>query len=396
MAPPAFFDSRGIKHIFIMAKENPTAVSKTAHDSFHAKLSAVDAGWLHSNDVDSVPNLTENSHSIHVYTDLLQQLHRGPKRRQSPLVNAGYAARMSTMTYILERWVYEVVKADNIRCINVVMVGCGMDALGIWSKHLLSKFNNKSSMMLNVYEFDCWDNCILKKELLLESDLLTGDSTTDDDNSQSYHIHLKGKINIARNASLVDREDDYTLVSLDLREIHETKSILSLAALKAGLDSVQPTIVLSELVLAYLGYDGANAVIRSISDVIHGNRLSVFTCIEPMIPTDDELGNSLSMLSVEEAYARDYNQKFLEKLQTGAKSRQNSSRFSALGSNTSTIQQRLESCGLSNSYSTTLREGTACIVRNLRGESGLGPKFMCAKEPFDEHTALALNLGCYW
>lgn len=393
-----------------MATRNPTSISKTAHDSLQAKLSAAETGWLHSNDVDSVPNPTVDSHPIYVYTKLLEQLHQGRKRRQSPLVNAGYAARMSTMTFILERWVYEVLKADNIRCINVVMVGCGMDALGIWSKHLLerrlSQFSNRSLVILNVYEFDCWDNCILKKESLIESDLLTADSTTDDerhvqhnvgyDNSQSYHVHLKGNINLAENAELTNRESDYTLVSLDLKEIHDTKSILTQAALKAGLDSAQPSIVLSELVLAYLGYDGANAVMRSISDVINGNRLSMFACVEPMFPTYDEQDNSLNMLSVEEAYARDYSRQFLGKLQTGnsAKSKPKSSWLHALGSNTSTIQQRLESCGLSTSYCTTLRNGTACIARILR--EVIGPKFMCAKEPFDEHAALALTLNCYW
>ncbi|KAL3775504.1 hypothetical protein ACHAWO_003036 [Cyclotella atomus] len=395
-----------------MAKRNPTSISKTAIDSQHAKLSAIDAGWLHSDANDPT------SHPLHVYTNLLQQLHHGPKRRQSPLVNAGYAARMAVMTYTLERWVDHVASAfvtdqrGDIQRINVVMVGCGMDALGIWSKHLLyhslSKRINDSGdrsdcLSLRLYEVDCFENCVLKKESLLRSGLLTADSTenvTDDERDasesqeQHYYLHVKGHIG----------GNDYTLVSLDLRVVQGERSILSQGMSCVGLDASQPTIVLSELVLAYLGQKGANATMSSISDIIHENKLSMFACLEPMFPTDDTPLID-RVISLQEAYARDYSQQFLGKLHNGNSDQYPQSLWlHPLCSNLQTLQQRLDSCGLMEWKCTTLRECTADIARILRGKVTdlssssadiIGPKFLCAKEPFDEHAALTLNLGCY-
>ena len=49
-----------------------------------------------------------------------------------------------------------------------------------------------------------------------------------------------------------------------------------------------------------------------------------------------------------------------------------------------------------------MQESASLVARILRGKDPLstridtiGPKFLCAKETFDEHAALALNLGCY-
>ena len=367
--------------------------------------------------------------------NLLQKLHQGPKRRQSPLVNAGYAARMAVMTYILESWVDEAVRewqaeASNERVnVNVVMVGCGMDALGIWSKHILDHslrkaFESKTTdvdIKMNVYEYDSWDNCILKKEYLLKSGLLILDPAheyhghenhqrnTQQPSDEDSHVHVRGCINLNTSKSN-GKDNDYTLVSLDLRYIHENKSILSDATRHSGLDQSQPTIVLSELVLAYLGYNGANAVLQSISDIINGNQLSMFACLEPMFPTDDEHITSLDSMSVEESYARDYSRQFLGKLQTGNVGshsecpNENDAWLHPLGSNIQTIHSRLATCGLSNSSCATLLECTACVAQIFRGTSStlcspsmgvIGPTFMFAKEPFDEHAALALNLKCY-
>ena len=418
-----------------MAKKNPTSISKTAIDSLHAKLSAIDAGWLHDSSVTSCDDNTNKCHPLHVYTNLLTKLHQGPKRRQSPLVNAGYAARIAVMTYTLGSWFAEVVNEfqadaskERVKIVNVVMVGCGMDALGIWGKHILDHtlckaFDNKVSdvdIKMNVYEFDSQDNCNLKKEYLVKSGLLTSDPSFkyDHDNHQRhteqqsdgiFHLHVRGRINL--NTKFYQKENDYTLVSLDLSDIRDNKSILSDAIGQIDMDRSQPSIVLSELVLAYLGYKGVNGVLSSISDIVNGNQLSAFVCLEPMFPRDREHnGISLETMTVEESYARDYSQKFLAKLQTGKSYThershdKNDSWLHPIGSDMQTINSRLATCALTNSSCSTLRECAACIAQILRGASSLlssssmeiiGPKFMCAKEPFDEHAALALNLECY-
>lgn len=404
--------------------KTPASVSKTALDSIHSKLSAIDAGWLQSRDVN-------DTHPIHVYTNLLHQLNGGPKRRQSPLVNAGYAARMAVITHTMERWINGVVRitsqtdldpndgeGDNIQCINVVMVGCGMDALGIWSKHVLHRWLckalgdnvNESNRYfgVNVYEFDAWDNCVLKTQAFLESGLIslddgmnTSSSDTNEINDKHYHIHVQGRIRLETTESM-SKDDDYTLISLDLREMQDDKSILSQATLHAGLDSSQPTIVVSELVLAYLGYKGADAVMHSISGIIHGCKLSMFACLEPMLPTDESFDG---LISVKKAYAREYSRHFLGKLQTGSSERSSTPWLNPLGSDFYNLQSRLETCGLINSCCATLRECAVCVAHILRGSpsssaSGqdvqtIGSEFLCAKEPFDEYVALSLNLNCY-
>ena len=139
--------------------EIPKSISKTAIDSLHAKLSAVDAGWLGTNDNN------DQSSSLDGYTQILEQIHDGiegphsKRRRQTPLVNAGYAARMAVMTFILEKWIDSVVsRHHNNEGINVVVLGCGLDALGLWSRNVLDEaitehhnHDENQTPRLNVY-----------------------------------------------------------------------------------------------------------------------------------------------------------------------------------------------------------------------------------------------------
>jgi hypothetical protein len=130
----------------------------------------------------------------------------------------------------------------------------------------------------------------------------------------------------------------------------------------------------------------------------------MFACLEPMFPTDDTPLID-GVMSLQEAYARDYSQQFRSKLQNGNSDQSPQPLWlHPLGSNLRSLQQRLDSCGLMESKCKTLRECTVAIARILRGKTTdlssstadvIGPKFLCAKEPFDEHAALTLNLGCY-
>ncbi|KAL3803379.1 hypothetical protein HJC23_009343 [Cyclotella cryptica] len=454
------------RNIMTIAQKNPTSISKTALDSLDAKLSAIDAGWLGENLLGASDGGSMSADPVHVYTQLLQRLRDGldpvhPKRRMSPLVNAGYAARMAVTTCILKRWINGVVEAwaedtfnsnaergsnrelDDILCVNVVVIGCGMDALGIWSKHLLRRslqnvlsargvngHETFSPPEIKVYEFDAYDNCVLKQNSLLRSGLLNLSSCVDKEKrkpdeelgtNKSYHIHARGRLNLEGSDSTKE-ESDYTLVSTDLRKVDgplgetkQHKSILSHAGLEAGFDPSQPTIILSELVLAYLGCQGANAVIHSISnDVISGNKLSTFVCLEPMFPNGDEHDNtSRCIFSVQESYAINYCRQFRGKLQTGNSTSTTKANVDShdslwlhpLGSHRHTLKLRLESCGISCFSIASLGESAIHVARSLRRKhmasfpnaevKTIGPKFLCAKEPFDEHAALSLNLECY-
>mmetsp|Transcript_16650 Transcript_16650/g.34851 ORF Transcript_16650/g.34851 Transcript_16650/m.34851 type:complete len:755 (+) Transcript_16650:78-2342(+) len=496
-------------HQFII----PTPISKTALDSLHSKLSAIDAGWL-----DGGHDACENAegfgsrtptvhHPIEWYARLLRQINDGlseapvksnndeannvvqvPKaRRQTPLVNAGYAARMAIMTYILERWLDLVVnnimsrsptedssssESNGIRVdkschatVNVVVLGCGMDALGIWSKHLLQGTikqqghnpNDKNAPKIKVYEFDAWDNCILKRKALITSSMLRNsfneDGTTNkrglvtSNNKQGgeakslerqpFSIVCQGEIISCNNHShemegrgeeeqwrklQKENQVDYNLVALDLRLLSEKtpqnyesdrnpKSVLSLASKATEMDTSQPTIILSELVLAYLGRDGANSVLRSISnDILGTHECSMFACLEPIFPLDIE--KECRYLSVEQSYSVQYGKQFSSKLQRGNSKEENypdSSWFHPLASDRYTLHRRLQNdCGFPTSHVisyASLREAVIHVSRLLRGSgvtgssksvlSKVGSQFLLSKEPFDEHTALTLNLKSY-
>ncbi|KAK1744462.1 hypothetical protein QTG54_004995 [Skeletonema marinoi] len=106
----------------------PKSISKTAIDSLHAKLSAIHDG-------------IEGPHS--------------KRRRQTPLVNAGYAARMAVMTFMLEKWIDSVVSRHHKNeGINVVVLGCGLDALGLWSRNVLDEAITEHHIMMKIKHLD--------------------------------------------------------------------------------------------------------------------------------------------------------------------------------------------------------------------------------------------------
>jgi len=402
-----------------MAHIIPSSISRTALDSLYAKLSAFDSGWLEGDD------------GLGIYDKLLHCIHDGisidshqatKRRRQSPLVNAGYSARIAVMTYILEQWIHAVStsvnNAENINntCINIVLIGCGIDVLGIWCKYLQDK------LPIRIYEFDAWDNCILKQKAMVKSKLLKETYSFETNNDEQTNSSImpisiisKGQITIddsGKNQN--NKEDDYCLAALDLRQTYKEDhklSLLSHAFHEVELDTSQPTIVLSELVLAYLGYDGANATMLTIAKYIlcRGNEYSMFACLEPVFPSSDQetktMNDTTRVLSVEESYSMDYSQQFLGKLQKGNSKYTASSADSnigisssswlhPLGDNMKSIQQRFEKCGFpsSNICCTTLGTAAANVAQIRRSYA---PNFLRANEPFDENSALALNLNCY-
>ncbi|KAL9189779.1 hypothetical protein ACHAXT_009454 [Thalassiosira profunda] len=416
----------------------PAPISRTALDALHAKLSAVEGGWLgggggvgESEQLGDGCEGKTNPSGVHrgAIDDYCRLLRRicdgidggGKARRQTPLVNAGYAARVAVVTFVLERWIKTIathVKPNG--AINVVVLGCGMDVLGIWTKHLLQQKAKDAAHRVKVYEFDAWDNCMLKRRALLNAGLLKESISHETDGSVStnaegpFRAILRGCIALDAEHPGNQSEDDYFLSALDLRCTTDDghQSILTEAMQNLGLDFSRPTIVLSELVLAYLGLDGANATLRSIADVFLGsNEHSMFVCFEPVFPCEceanepsgEQRNNTSGIMSVEESYARDYGRQFLEKLQRGNSKQAGSGDtvgdsltwFHPLGSNLRTVERRLEQCGFALFDLVCTSLGVAAAnVTGVRRSSGM-PCFLRAKEPFDEHAALALKLNCY-
>lgn len=441
----------------------PKSISKTAIDSLQAKLSAADSGWLKSDDyndenVDVVSNnVQDDGNILDGYIHFLEQIHKciddndngqqtnihsKRRRRQTPLVNAGYAARMAVMTYLVEEWIDSVVVSslrqitNNIGRgednddgvdggINVVVLGCGLDALGLWSKYALEKslkrhhqenndasnHHHQATLGLNVYEVDAHDNCVLKQQALERSGILHQcRAMKKREDEDACCIIIQGSINtmMESNSTKDDNDShlvDYHLLAMDLRDIRKDTSLLKRALDSTGFDGSHPTLVLSELVLAYMGYESVNAILQSIvvQDRLCHNEFGMFACLEPMLPTisteqqTDCLANQ-TLLSVRDSYARDYAKQFHEKLNKGNCSsgteEENSNMFHPLGINEEMITARFISCGYSmaNIGVASLGMATAKVACARRKKQ---PRFLCAKEPFDELAALKLNLDCY-
>ena len=151
-----------------------SSVSRTALDALHAKLSAISVGYVpvqyngtEYNDLlykisENVGN-NEDEKSIKKQSKVV--------RRQTPLVNAGYAIRVLVVSKALERFI-RINTLDNDNNIasddvNVVILGCGLDMLGLWASHT---FPSK----VKLFEVDCQEIVHLKKNALMKSGLVEG------------------------------------------------------------------------------------------------------------------------------------------------------------------------------------------------------------------------------
>ena len=371
----------------------PSPIARTALDSLHAKLSAFEAGWL------------DGASSLDDYMSLLTRLREGlvepsinvnsKQTRQTPLVNAGYAARLSSMTLALERWISNVVENnagsdDHKPAINIVSVGCGLDPLSLWGAVALQRLvsldeNSRDQFHIGIYEFDTPGNCRLKHNALSNANLLDEISMETPQIQEAKHPVFSGRVKTDAESVHIT----YSLAALDLRNLDSFSSAL----MNSGVDTSHPTVVLSELVLAYVGKEGANAVLESVATTLLAeNELSMFLCLEPIFPPD---AASPEVITVQQGYSRDYSEKFLGKLQKGHSDLDESmSWLHSLGCNLLGVQSRLEKCGFSprEVHCATLATVSSHVAKTRRVAS---PNFLRAKEPFDEHVALMMNLDCY-
>ena len=101
-----------------------TQVAKTAQDALNAKQSAV------HNNHSIVPNDSSNSSAQSnrdLYKDLLDKMKIGKIRRQTPLVNAGYATRVLALSSTILRFLQHL--DDSQKKVNLVIIGAGLDVL---------------------------------------------------------------------------------------------------------------------------------------------------------------------------------------------------------------------------------------------------------------------------
>ena len=320
------------------------SVTKTAWDALIAKRSALTAGY---------EPITQNGAR---YRHLLDVIAGGmDEKRQSPLVNAGYAVRLAIVTST----VYSFLKYHADAPVQLVILGCGLDVLGLWA-HSVDSFN------VTVFELDMPQISAAKKDLLLRHELVTDLGSDEGAVLQGY---VADPSNEAPSHRLMS-EANYYLYSCDLREIESIEPCLRM------FDKSKPTLVISELVLTYLGQVGMDQLLAWCAENLCCAPTSCMAAFEPLSP------KARIRHSILEGYKEHYCQYFVDKLSRGLAKCDPNELFYPPGCDVTSVETRFQSAGFSVSLATLA--GNAMINQVLR-----------SPEPFDEHAALGLYAQSY-
>lgn len=326
----------------------PTQITKTAQDAINAKLSCLEASY------DSVlkgPNRK-------LYKDLMHQIVGDKVKRQSPLVNTGYAIRMDIISSILSSF---IGLHSNSPTINVVILGAGLDPLGFWAL--------AQSSSVQVFEVDCLEVYLMKSEILKNTDILSTykcNETNGTNVMQGTFEKIDGTLKTPFN---------YTLMSANLRNLSSLQQAMHLSKFQNN----HPTIVISELVLAYLGKESVGNLMNFISNTVCVHQ-SIFIAYEPVYPDEAH---------VTYGYAQKYFEQFSCKLEQGKSKHtldSNESAFEPIGSSPLSVLRMLRRQGFDHYIDCS---PISCISRFIKTCS------TSSKEPFDEHAALRMHLSCY-
>jgi len=409
------------------------SVSKTAIDALYAKWSVVAAGYdpvcLKENNGKLYNNLTISMSEAFVNyksskdnkksdgsSGLLPSSDRTEVRvkRQTPLVNAGYALRIQTVSSIISRFIQSHITTmnnpimygrDALTChslpglenvstykttdvLNVVMLGCGLDVLGLWALSL-------SPLQIRLFEIDCEEICDLKANVMVRAGILSnGNRASQSSNGNCIFIEecidfeADSTTNRVYNSEQPDQLPNYTLLSTDLRNISDVKQ-----AFKASsIDTTQRTIVISELVLPYLAQSNATELLTFIASDICCREGSMLLAYEPIgSPTNTA---PVQNISVAQGYTTTYFQQFLNKLNSGHQystpsngNEPHGGLFQPLAISCSHAQTKLRQCGFDGPVD-------CCQVPKAIQSCDDGHTIN-SPELFDEHAALQLHLQCY-
>lgn len=314
-----------------------TSITKTAHDAFLAKQSAVRAGYWIGDDV---------------YRELLLSS-SCRLSQQSPLVHAGYAVRVACILQTLEAFTtfYQDIPT------TVILLGAGLDVTGLWSA---LRFSSR------VIEMDVPEICQIKAELLKDSVhfIEKCESVT-----MAPNVIFQGKTTTGRL---------YTLLAADLRNRERwEKELIHLLKDENG-NTLQAYLVISELVMTYLGGPACDGILEFCSKLQN----SCLVGFEPF-GTNNNDGHDKSVL---EEYKRTYICQFENKLEKGIAS---GSRLSSsvsmypLGDCAEKVMSRMKQY-FPRAYATSAGRAASSRGMTLR-----------IPEPFDEHIALTLHLQSY-
>lgn len=341
------------------------SVAQTASDALKAKQSALTAGYQPVQ-----PNAD-------LYANLLSRA--CPKeiklRRQTPLVNAGYAVRMAAVSGVVRRFMathHGTERNGPNPPINIALIGCGMDVLGFWASAL-----SPTPSKVSIYEIDCIENCSLKREALIAAGMVVSFDTCDAEKVDDSTV-LGGKIKSTGSEEMAS----YMLLSADLRKVSSVRD-----AMKAnGFNSAFPTLVVSELVLAYLGTSSVDSLLQYASRTLCISKESLFFAYEPIGGQETKVG----FPRVAHDYVAGYSENFCEKINRGRHDKDDDVHrecFDVLGRGCANITHRLAKNGFEGPI--------GCSVAGHAASELVSEASLTAKEYFDEHTDLNLHLHAY-
>ena len=363
-------------------------IAKTALDALHAKYSAL----LHY-PKDMVSSNPE------IYTEYMQRvlLHdedtgKGKRRPQTPLVNLGYAIRVHCISKSIESFIkfhkYRQQDQKKQRAIQLVLLGCGMDVIGIWAASLL---DDSACCQLNVIEMDQPEICQAKKEIFMKQNIIDptarGNMVTP---LEHEHIVLKGRIRQSsegketRQSQTSSTHTNYTLLQVDLADSTQVRTSLSKST-----DSNTPTLIISELVVSYLSESSCRKLLEYCATGICQAENSALVALEPLGASARKNNNSSELCSVVEGYKRSYCGKFGTKLIKGTasddtKGNRPAAPFRTLGNSCDHCEALFRGVGLQHAHSASLLEFLASAVESF-----------AIQEMFDEHAAMSLHLQSY-
>jgi O-methyltransferase involved in polyketide biosynthesis/GNAT superfamily N-acetyltransferase len=332
------------------------AISKTSRDALQAKWSAVSIGGYQVSSGDALYN----------YKKLIGDMaeHFGAKR-QTPLVNAGYAMRIAVMLHSIQKFLrFQRAFCRSLQRVQIIILGAGLDVTGFWVLSQLSEDDQ-----VHLVEVDLHSVAQAKRDALLELSWAAPAQLPSDDNKakdtsvwQGCPLVGKGKCR-------------YSLVQADLGDVSKLQESLSIVQLG------RPTLIISELVLAYLPPDRCNDLMKWCSVHLCTHPMSCLLAFEPLGQSQDPI------MSVLSGYKQQYVSQFTAKLDRGHADSLKGSSFHPLGTDCASVIARMRDVGWTRTRA--LLVGDAAVEATREGID------LSCQEVFDEHAALALHLQSY-
>lgn len=408
-------------------------------DAIHAKQSAVAAGYnpIVVENPDAYKRLilrvAEKSSLPTTIIDDNDQPYQVKIRRQTPLVNAGYACRVLSISQTIRSFIsyhkimsYQTKNTAQPRKkqIRIVFLGCGVDVIGLWSRSLLSSEDN---IDLQIVEIDTAEICSIKRKKILSDPGIISNITehfhaairkTDlrSESECKKRCYYTGKINFPPSIQVSGVNTthicDYLLIPADL---NDTSTMSIIVDIEEENDDDIPTLVVSELVLSYLSPSSTDSLLRWCSENLCKTCDSAFVFLESIGISDSTGSNSGCTISVEEGYRREYCKKFDDKMKRGMHSKRkiqygnNMSEkdhgkglyseqtfFHPIGGSLDDIKSVVHKAGFSGASSaTTLGVVASFAVAATSTITAAARKEWICPEIFDEHAALVLHLQSY-